>query len=194
MEPEPRMPMRAHGIDFRVSDLKALLLKTYEGVADLKIFGQRYDGKWDSVYEDIYPDQFHRFMQAELFEKGQPFVMDHDAGIEVWNVPVWKAQTLITADPQDKHTVHVHTWVFTASPHVQDYNFVGTDQVIHEYFYDLHGTRQATGGFLVSGGEWTDRSRWDHPDYVTPRPNTINRKSWNTRMDIKMVDMILQGR
>jgi hypothetical protein len=143
MEPEPKVPLTAAGVTFRVSDLKALVLKTYEAVDSLHIYGQRYEGKWDSVYEDIYPDQFHRFMQAELFQKKLPFTMDYDGGIEVWNTPVWKAQT--------------------------------------------------DGDFLIKTGIWTNRSRWNHPDYVAPRPDSITRKSFNTALDINVVDKIAKG-
>lgn len=191
MEQEPQRPRRVRGIDFRVGDLKALLLKTYEGAEGLQKYGQRFDGKWDSVYEDIYPDQFHRFLQAELYEKKLPFLMDHDAGIEVWNVPVWKAQTMLTEESD--HIMHVKTWLFTASPHVKTPEYVGTEQLIREYTYDLYGDKQPDGRFTVKYGIWTGRSRWDHPDFVVPRPNQVQRRSLNQRIDPRYVDDILRG-
>jgi hypothetical protein len=193
MEPEPKKHVTVAGVSFRVGDLKALLLKTYEAVDSLRIYGQRFEGKWDSVYEDIFPDQFHRFMQAELFQKKLPFIMDYDAGIEVWNTPVWKAQTDITADASDPTIMHVKAMLVTAIPHVKDINYIGSEQIIREYTYDLYGAKQADGSFLVKTGIWTDRSRWDHPDYVAPRPESVARKSFNTVIDINVVNKIAQG-
>jgi hypothetical protein len=193
MQPEPKTPMIYYGIRFNVKDLKALIIKTYDGVQDLKHYGQRNNGQWDSVYEDIYPEQFHRFLQAEIFEKKKQFIMDHDAGIEVWNVPVYRAQTRVTADASDDHVMHVKTWLWTASPHVDDYNFVGTKEVILDYTYDLYGVKQPDGKFKVEFGLWTDRSRWDHPDYVIPKPDQIERKSRNQKIDPAIVDRIVRG-
>jgi hypothetical protein len=191
-EAEPKVPAVIRGIPFRVSDLKALLLKNYEAVQDLEHFGQRFDGKWDSLYEDVYPEQFHRFLQHYLYEKKQPFVMDRDAGIEVWNIPVWKAQSRIKADPTRADRLQVQTWLWTASPFVKDYEFVGTEEVIRDYTYDLYGRTLPDGRFEVDYGLWTGRSRWDHPDYLIPKPEQLVKRSLNTKIDPGLVDQIVQ--
>jgi hypothetical protein len=193
--PEPTQPVVRNGVTFRVSDQKALLLKTFEGVDGLNIFGQRNDGKWDSIFADIYPDQFHRFLQVQLFERHLPFFMDTDPGIEVWNAPVFQADMTITPDANDPTLVHVETWVKTANSRINNYDMVGTDVIQLDYTYDLHGTTQSDGTFLVTSGEWTNRSRWDHPDFVTerPDPSTLVRKSFNPDVTAARVDAIIYG-
>jgi hypothetical protein len=194
MEPEPDRELDRNGIHFTVKDLKGLLLKTYERAGPLSHFGKRNDAHWDDEYADIYPDQFHRFLQAELFEKGLPFVMDHDAGYEVWNSPVWKAVTQIDRTKDQPDVVHVRTWLLTASPHVSNPNFTGTLQVISAYTYDLIGQWGADNRFLVKSGRWTERSRWDHPDFLIPKPDTLTRRSRNPQIDVSAVDSILRGK
>jgi hypothetical protein len=192
--PEPKAPIVASGITFTVADQKALLLKTFENVdpASITHYGQRNDGSWDSVYEDIYPDQLHRFLLAGMFERHQAFVMDEDAGIEIWNTPVYQAEIKIDADPKDQTVLHVRTSLVSASSDVQDPNIVGTIPMIHVYTYDLHGMYLHNGDFLVDYGQWTDSSRWDHPDYVMTIPNKPKRASLNTKIDPAIVDRIIQ--
>jgi hypothetical protein len=194
--PEPKAPIVADGITFSVGDQKALLLKTFENVdpASITHYGQRNDGSWDSVYEDIYPDELHRFMLAWLFDKQQPFVMDEDAGVEIWNTPVYQAEIKIDADPSDKTVLHVNTSLVSASSNVQDTNYVGTIPMIHVYTYDLHGFYLNNGDFLVDYGLWTNSSRWDHPDYVMTIPSAPKRASLNPNIDPAVVDRILQGK
>ena len=171
LEPEPVAPAgRIDGIRFTTGDLKALVIKSYENVKDLRKFGQRYNGERGDDYDDISPDQFHRVLQHELFEEGRPFIMDVNPGIEVWNFPVYKAHIQITADPHDAHVMHVDAQLTTASPFV-DPDYVGTFPVSREYTYDLYGIRQADGSFEVRAGKWTGHSMDDHPDFLTVLPN-----------------------
>ena len=118
MEKEPVREVVLKGVQFRIQDLKALLIKSYELSNIKEYFGQRNDAHWDSVHEDIYPEQFHRFVQVELFQKKLPFLMDIDAGYQIWNVPVYKLQTKIVKDAKDPEIVHVSTWAHFASPFV----------------------------------------------------------------------------
>ena len=192
MEPEPTHDIIRHGIRFTVGDQKALLIKTYEDVQGLRLIGQRNDAQWDSVYADIYPDQFHIVLKAELLDGGRPFIMDHDAGIEVWNTPVWKAIVEVKEDPTDAATVHVRTTVVTASPFVDDRDYTGTLEVTRTYTYDLVGAWEADRRFKVTSGRWTDRSRWDHPDFVIPKPTSLTQKSRNTEINVDVVSAILQ--
>lgn len=189
--PEPVKAVTLNRITFRIRDLKALSIKTFEQVKDLPTYGQRNNGRWDSIYQDVYPDQFHKFIQAELFLQKNSFIMDHDAGVEVWNTPVWKAITKLTSDPNNNGIMRVKTWLYTASPHVEDLNFLGTKEVVRIYTYNLYGEREPDGHFYVKSGEWTDDSRWDHPDFLIALPNFIERNTENSQLDIEIIDEIL---
>jgi hypothetical protein len=192
MEKEPTRDIRKKGVVFKVGDLKALLIKTYANT-DLKgHFGQRNNGAWDDHYEDIYPDQFHRFFQVEMFDKKRPFIMDYDATIQVWNVPVYKVKTKITRDSRRNNVVNVKTFVWYASPFVEDVNFVGIRPITKIYKYNLFG-RWTRGGFRVNGGEWVEESRRDHPDFLIPKPEEVERGSYNDELEIDIVDKILEG-
>jgi hypothetical protein len=191
MEPEPKQAVDRNGIHFTVADLKALLLKTYERAAELTHFGNRNDAQWNDEYADIDPHQFHRFLQVEMFEKKSPFVMDHDAGYEVWSCPVWKAVTKIDRSTDQPDIVHVQTWLLSASPHVNNRNFTGTLQVVNMYTYDLIGQWEADNRFLVTSSRWTERSRWDHPDFLIVKPSSLTRQSRNPQIDVAAVDAIL---
>ncbi len=191
VEPEPVRPATLDGIAFSIGDQKALLLKTYEDVEALKIYGQRYNGDATSVFDDIYPDQFHRFLQHSLFEHHRPFIMDKDPGIEVWNTPVYRAITRLKRDAADAHVFHADTWVYGASTHVDSYDFVGTLSTTIEYTYDLFGEPQADGSLKVAYGSWTGDSVNFHPDFVTPIPDRKVRGTRNREIDPAVVDEIL---
>ncbi len=192
LEKEPVKPVNKFGMVFNIVDLKGLLLKSYEGVALTESYGQRNNAQWDSVYEDIYPEQFHRFLQAQLYDKKDAFIMDYDAGFQVWNVPVYKAKMRITKDEQNLKVVHVRTYLSFPSQFLDDYNFVGTKEILKSYTYDLYGNWKGDK-FIVDYGLWTESSRWDHPDYFLVVPKKVDRKSRNTEIDPAIVDSILEG-
>lgn len=193
LEKEPVRQVTKNGITFNIVDLKGLLLKTYEGVAITEVYGQRNNAQWDSVYEDIYPEQFHRFLQVEIYEKKNAFIMDYDAGIQVWNVPVYKSKMKITKDEQNPNMVHVRTFLFFPSQFIEDYNFIGTKELYKSYTYDLYGSWNRAGKFVVDYGLWTESSKWDHPDYFLAIPKEVVRKSHNTEINPEIVDEILKG-
>lgn len=199
LEKEPTSAIDRAGIHFTVGDLKALLVKTYERVDAPRVFGQRFDGNQESVYEDLYPDQFHKFIRTELFEKQRPFIMDKDPGIEIWNIPVWRVWMRVTHDPEHDHVMHVMTVLWASDPDYwgRDLDRLGTREVNFIYNYDLIGNlnkNQRT--FDVLFGVWT-KTEWvdsvrDHPDFVTPIPDhPVRRSSRNKNIDPKMVDEIL---
>ena len=192
LEKEPVRPVTKNGTTFNIVDLKGLLLKTYEGAYLTEVYGQRNNAQWDSVYEDLYPEQFHRFLQIEIFEKKNAFIMDYDAGIQVWNVPVYKTRMKITKDDQNPNMVHVRTSLTFPSQFIEDYNFTGTEELSKSYTYDLYGSWDS-GKFVADYGLWTNDSRWDHPDYFLAVPKQLDRKSRNTEIDPKIVDAILEG-
>ena len=191
--PEPTHPVTAGGITFGVGDLKALLVKTFDAVEGKHLLGQRFMGDRDSVFEDIYPDQFHRYLQAQLFDKGQPFVMDKDPGVAVWNTPIWKAEVKVERDLASNNKVHVQTWLYGAGVSVDTYDFIGTDEVTFQYTYDLIGFWSPDGSFHAEFGEWTGESKDYHPDFITVVPEKLVRKGRNTEIDPAIVDKIILG-
>ena len=197
MEDEPKKAVIKNGVKFRIQDLKALLLKTYESSYPKNTFGQRNNANWDSVYEDIYPEQFHTILMAELFEKKQAFLMDFDAAYQVWNVPVYQAKVRIEKDPDNSNVVHVSTTVTVASPYINDMDQVGTSPMAFNYKYDLYGNWEASDRFVVDYGIWVKKghsdSRRSHPDFIVVKPDSVIRKSKNEFIDPKIVDEILRG-
>ncbi|MDI1442969.1 hypothetical protein [Polyangium sp. 6x1] len=189
LEPEPTRPVKRGELTFSVADQKALLLKTYEKVPPLKFVGSRFNGEWDDVYEDVLPHELHRVLETELIGRKRAFIIDEDAGPEVWNEPAWKTITRVEQDPKDKSVAHVRTWLYLASPHVEDRNFVGMVEDTREYTYDLKGKWQGDR-FGVSSSAWTDRSQWDHPDYVILVPDRLARGSHNPQIRAEFVDRI----
>lgn len=190
LEPEPTKPMGRNGIVFSVGDLKALILKTYEKIAPLTSVGMRFNGEWNDVYADVSPAQLHQLIETELIGKRRAFIIDEDAGPEVWNEPAWKVTTRVERAEGQSNIVRVRTWLFLASPHVEDRDFVGTLEDSREYTYDLEGKWEGNQ-FHVQSGKWTDRSQWDHPDYAIVLPERIQRGSFNTHIDPAVVDRIL---
>lgn len=197
MEDEPVAPVTKKGIKFRVQDLKALLIKTYEKSYPGKeyTYGQRNNAHFGDVYEDIYPEQLHTILNTELFEKKKPFIMDFDAGYQVWNVPVYGAIIKIKKDIDNPHVVHVDLRLRTASPFVKP-SFVGTDYDNRAYYYDLYGNWEGEN-FIVDYGLWTkgniSDSRRAHPDFIAVKPDKLIRRSGNKYIDVDIVDEILKG-
>lgn len=185
---EPTNTTIKEGVHFEVSDQKALLLKSYEKVANLEIFGERYNGNSNDEYADIYPDQFHRLVQTHLRDLKKPFIMDYDPSFPVWSVPVYEARFEI--EKVDGTTALVTAWMTIASPFVSSPEFVGTKKVFKVYSYHLTGNW--VGNTLnVTGGEWIGESRQDHPDYLIGYPDKAVRASMNREIDSSIVDEIV---
>lgn len=187
---EPKAPVKIEGITFGVGDLKALLVKSFEKVVGLKQYGQRFNGDRVGVYDDLFPDQLHRVLHAEIFEKKRPLIMDKDPGVAVWNTPIWKVHSQLQQDPQLDGVMHVTSWVFGATPFVEHYDDVGTLSVVLEYTYNLYGQMDQNGDFKVNGGEWTGDSLDDHPDFVTVLPENPQHSSENQEIDWTQVQEI----
>jgi len=205
--PEPKRSVTInlnnnYDIIFEVKDLKALLLKTFESVDDqyFKYYGQKFSGQENAwIYPDIFPEQFHRFLEVQLFEKHKAFIIDTDQGVEMWNAPVFKANYTMTRIPDEPNSIFVRTWIYLAdSIKTDDHNFVGTKEVVREYDYVLKGDRDSNGDLIVNLGYWVkgpnnNDSRRDHPDFIILPPDIqlLKRKSWNPEIDIETVDEIL---
>jgi hypothetical protein len=188
-------------VTFSVGDQKALLLKSVEAIssAGLKVYGQKFLGDFAGwIYPDLFPQELHRFVEKQLFEKREAFVMDHDPGVEVWNEPVFKGNYKITALPGRSDAVNVRLWLYSAAPlRREEKDRVGTKEVTREYNYILYGKLDGQGNLVVDSGAWQKGdlvdSRRDHPDYVFTIPNlaAIVPASYNNQFDPAIVKQIL---
>lgn len=191
LHPEPSSTKYLAGVKFKVSDQKALLLKSYEVASGISkiMYGSRYNGNRTDDYDDIYPDQFHKLAQHHVIENQKSFLMDYDPRYPVWTVPVYKVKFQIKKI--DNSTAQVNAWITFASPHVETFDFVGTKRVVKNYKYLLKG--QWKGGVLeVSKGEWIGDSKQDHPDYLISYPDSIARGSRNQHLKAEYIDAILK--
>ena len=185
-------PVRGVG-EFTAFDLKALLIKSYQSIDDdsIEYFGERNNGD-DSNYKDIYPDQFHRFLQVNLFEDHKPFLMDKDPGIAVWNMPMYYANLTITRD-SDPRVLHVQAKVKGANfwtSHTENKRKV----LLKEYTYDLMGMPNSDGSFSVDVGQWTGNSIKDHPDFVGAiKHKPVRHRSLNTEIDTKVIEQLMSS-
>jgi len=186
---EPKYIANRGGIDFSVGDQKALLIKSYANVSNLTIFGDRYDGHHEDNFEDVYPEQFHRFAVEWLENKNKPFLMDYDPSYPVWTVPVNKVKFIITKE--DNQTAFVKAWVQYATPFVFDQNYVGTKYSNKAYTYRLYGDFSGSTMKVVDS-EWVEDSIDDHPDYVIEYPENANRGTFNQELQIKVIDEIVR--
>jgi hypothetical protein len=209
LHPEPRVAQRFRlgntNVTFDILDQKALLLKTYEGIHDdeIEVYGQKFTGDHTGwIHPDPFPDQVHRFIEEMIGTRRQPFIMDHDAGVEIWNVPVFKANYTIESIPGRKDAVQVRLWLYTAAPLRKDQmNLVGTQEMIREYHYVLLGKPKPGNQLDVRAGVWivgpngTD-SRRSHPDYFITIPDrgNVTRESFNAAIETHVVDRILSGK
>ncbi len=185
---EPKSSITRKDITFTVADQKALLLKSYENVSDLQIYGRRYNGSFNDDYNDIYPDQFHRFVQVYLFERHLPFLMDYDPSFPVWTVPAYNVKFKIVKDGEN--SAHVKAWITLASSFVDSPNFVGTKKTTKYYEYKLKGTWEG-GELRVSSSEWMNDAVYDHPDFLIGYPTKVKRASLNKGLDIAMINEIV---
>lgn len=189
-------------VNFSSSDLKALLLKTYESTIDsqLQYYGQKFTGDATSwIYPDLFPDQFHRFLEVQLFQNKQPFIMDHYAGVEVWNVPVFKANYVMDRVADNPNAVAVRAWIYSAESLLSlEKDQVGTKVAVREYNYILEGKRNDLNALVIESGYWTTgptgiNSRNDHPDYVYSSSKVPFRKSLNPEIDVALIDEIISS-
>lgn len=205
--PEPAAPrsLKLPGgpvVTFSVGDQKALLMKTVDAVSpeDLKVYGQRFTGGADGwIFPDLFPQELHRYVEKQLIERKQAFVMDHDPGAEVWSEPVYKANYRIAAVPGEPDAVFVQLWLYFAGPLAarERKDEPGLRELVREYDYYLYGKRDGAGNLVVDSGAWAKGdlvdSRRDHPDFVyaAARPGSVRRAGRNPEIDQAIVDRIL---
>lgn len=188
--------MTVNGITFSVGDQKALLVEAYTDASGFPMYGTRLRGNGLDDPAKMYPDQFHRLIQAELIEKGQPFVMDKHIGDEVWNLPIYQADIQVEKDSSNPYVLHVTTYLGAAWYVTGDEDFVGTSLKVIDpaYTYDLYGIPQGDGSLEIYWGEWTGRSKEIHPDFIVTKPSgrtPPTLKSLNDQINPKYVEEIL---
>lgn len=192
-EPEPREARTWQGVTFSVADQKALLLKTYELAQPEIHYGVNFRVGPDADWTAIHAEEFHRFVQAELLEKGNPFIMDSDPTDQIWNYPVWYARSEYRVDAADPTRVHVTTRLAAAGLWDRSERD-RTGSALHpfEYTYDLIGAPTGDGFVEVVYGEWTGNSyRLAHPNYLIPMPQNLKRESLNRYLTPQRVDQVL---
>ncbi len=191
LEPEPRTAKVIDGVSFGIADQKALLIKTYENAEGKRIYGNRNDGDRKSIYDDIYPDQFHRLLQAELFDRRRPIIMDRDPRPPVWNTPVWGVKTRVFASSESPHVMRVETTVYVTLSNDSALDEVKPVNTHFDYTYDLYGYAQKNGDFKVIFGDWTGKSADFHPDFATVLDEPTIQKSRNPEIDPEIVNFIV---
>lgn len=193
LTPEP-VAREVSGVKFSVGDLKALLIKSHDSYAGARRYGE-------PTIEDVSPKDFHHLVQAELFGKKRGFIIDHDSGEPVWNVPIYGADfTRMERDERDAKVVHVTLSFLAASSQVYvkqgnklvpNYEYVGTEPTNFIYTYDLQGEWTAEGGFEVHTGTWSGSSATEHPDFMLVLSPQAKRGSDNDQIQPEVVDQIL---
>ena len=189
-------------ISFTVSDLKGLLLKTYDDVSSdqFDFYGEKFTGDergW--YYPDLLPEQFHRLIEVVIGQKKMPFIYDREPGPEVWSLAAYRANYNIERIPGNPNSVLVHLWVSTAMPlEVADRNVPGNQEDTKEYNYILTGDLTNNGNTLiVKSGTWVVtpklNSMKNHPDFVVvPKFKSVKQSSKNSKISIPMVEKILE--
>jgi hypothetical protein len=127
--------------------------------------------------------------------------MDHDAGVEIWNVPVYKANYSMGPVEGMPHAIQVRMWLYSAtSTQKSEMDFVGTKETIREYHYILFGEPTPDGLLEIHSGIWIKGSngidsRKDHPDYfLTANESALAaRQSFNPYIHADVVDRIIRG-
>lgn len=208
---EPTQPIkydfgRGKKFEFTVGDLKSLLIMTYDTVNDslLEYHGQKMGDPTiqEQIRPDIFPDQFHRFIEVQILQKDRPFLMDYDADYKVWTVPVHGAAFNYKEVPDSPDSVLVNTIVYYANyeiPETLRDTFIGANEASKSYCYILKGTRESNGMLSVKTGYWVVDGMCDsiknHPDYLFAIPEGIKlqRASRNPLVSTEVVDQLLSG-
>ncbi|DAZ95265.1 TPA: hypothetical protein N0F65_002377 [Lagenidium giganteum] len=206
LEPEPRCPVMTNGVTFRPFDIKALVTQIYDGgVIGLVFTGARYDGPvngpkdqygrfTDAAYRDLNPGFFHIAFSNILGKFKRGFIIDVNAGPQVWNQPVRSyqvlEQTMYTPAAAARRYFNVNNYPFnnkaksiqyvrTRVRWIVEANEDGplvdtgrvdsyTQQAEYTYLLELDNAGN------IIGGEWVGSSKANHPDFLwfaTDRPN-----------------------
>lgn len=198
---EPKKSALIDGVCFTPADLKFLLIQTMQKVDPPNRFGQRNNDTYDTIFADIYPEQFHRFLQVQLEERQTAFIMDIEPGVQVWNQPVIEAIGNVSRKPGDDNAVLVSVRISWAKSRLnqkqlqqEQFKGIGFVEQAKTFTYELSGYWLGSR-FYFDAGVWTEKSVIAHPDFVTELPSKEfvqkNRGSANPELNTGIVDRIL---
>jgi len=172
MSKEPQQAKTIAGINFTVADQKALLTFAHHKFTKVT-YGIQYRGdvQTDGTYQDMMPEAFHKIVTHVIENEKRALVVDDDAGVEVWNKPLYRYLWSVKADP-----TYDFAFVIKASPWYVRHRSKETEELTSSkdilaptYTYRLFVDKADVkdGKYRVIAGEWTDRSYETHPDTVT---------------------------
>uniref|UniRef100_M4BQC3 Transglutaminase elicitor n=1 Tax=Hyaloperonospora arabidopsidis (strain Emoy2) TaxID=559515 RepID=M4BQC3_HYAAE len=197
LEEEPRCPVTYNGVVFYPVDIKALLTVFYDGSRVPIIYaGARYYKQTDSkdkygrhtnvAYRDINPGIFHIATANIVGISRESYVVDKEAGREVWNQPVrgYKVydQIDLTLEEAAQYFYGLETYPWNAAAKslayinmrlswidesYEDGSLVMSGRVDNftsgaDYTYLL----ELDGEGNIIGGEWVYESHDNHPDFI----------------------------
>ncbi|KAG7386672.1 hypothetical protein PHYBOEH_008611 [Phytophthora boehmeriae] len=209
LEKEPQCAVTYNGVTFQPMDLKALISDVYNGAEVPLVFTgtrfnrgdnstDKYGRHVDDRYRDLNPGFFHIAAANLLGKLNTTFIIDIDAGREVWNQPVrgfkvheQTAMSLMEAaktfyglkkypwNSKAKSIVYTKTYLSWIDLTYEDGPLVSTGEVDKHttgaYYYYL--LEMDAAGRII-GGEWLYDSNSNHPDFFwiatgKPAPDTV---------------------
>ncbi|KAI9982778.1 hypothetical protein PInf_008776 [Phytophthora infestans] len=201
-------------------DVKALMTDVYDNVNVSAVYaGERYYGTDDSIdeygshtdytYRDLNPGLLHIVATNLLGLLKKTFIIDRDAGAEVWNHPVvsFKVNKQTTMTPEkaaQKFGAQEYSWnnesksIVYTNARLSWINETYTDGGLVASGLIKKFTVGATYDYLLEldedqniiGGEWLYGSNDNHPDFLwllqgKPKPDTV------TKTDLKYADVTM---
>jgi Transglutaminase elicitor len=208
-------PVNGKKITFYSSDIKALLILGYDLVLSYpgyKRIGERNGGGLPkgtgshSAANDVNAGSFHIVLANQIQPEKLGFVIDIDAGTQVWNQPVFgyssrvisreKVTTPLPTSPDATELVTVETalnWVGELAPDKKAHGIEGTRKETTIYNYRLELNKDGE----IIGGEWLETGSRSRPDFVwTSAPITFKSVVKDGRtgeeFDLKLVNTLYQ--
>lgn len=156
-EAEPKGPITSGRIGLGIGDQKGLL-SILHGSDPANFWGTRYNGGND--YADISPDLLWKVLKLYVKQQGIALILDIDAGVPVWNYPVYMYRIDYRGTVGDQFQGMMTLWL--ANDAVPP-DYVGIKVLKRQYTF----TFKMRGGAVVAGsGQWTGTSVKDHPDFA----------------------------
>jgi hypothetical protein len=124
-------------------------------------YGVRFHGEPGEDLQDIYPDELWRVLRLYIKERGVPIIVDTEAGVQVWNYPVYAYRVRYRPmDASNRCFAEMSLWM--ADDSVPP-DIIGVQVSKQTYYF----TFQLQGGSAVLGsGRWYGPSIGDHPDFA----------------------------
>ncbi|KAE8880665.1 hypothetical protein PF005_g24708 [Phytophthora fragariae] len=197
LEQEPNCPVTFNGVTFQPMDIKALVTDVYDDANTSIVFtGSRYNNFEDTIdeygshtdasYRDLNPGFFHVAATNLLGLLNTTFIIDRDAGTEIWNQPVvgFKVYEQTAMTPEKAAStffgVDSYGWNENATSIVYvksrlswmnethtDGGLVASGRneeftvgAYYDYLLELDSAEE------IIGGEWLYESNNNHPDFL----------------------------